>query len=284
MQNTPKIQQYFPTIYNIFKQKKGFEVGKFQKMLSVKHTVVFETYLVILFCFSEALPFYFPVAINEKQVDSLSSLTIKENNSCVALRDCPTYAWLLRNNDNKNQIIQITPSHIIQSLRIGQCVMPNSKLTDQGLIRTGVLCPEDVDSELDYDYSDYDSEATRDGGDNNYSSEDRSMITRSAIDISETSFGMDKPKCSLEMIHGPEIHTLYSLRTKYLSGSRKKYKILRNLEEQRRTVVHMSAHGSCCWDIYSQRNLRGDIHRVAPGDFVDPNHQPRSIQRVICNT
>ena len=278
------MQQYLPTIYSNFKQKKGFEVGKFPKMLSVKHTVVFETYLVILFCFSEALPFYFPVAINEKQVDSLSSLTIKENNSCVALRDCPTYAWLLRNNDNKNQIIQITPSHIIQSLRIGQCVMPNSKLTDQGLIRTGVLCPEDVDSELDYDYSDYDSEATRDGGDNNYSSEDRSMITRSAIDISETSFGMDKPKCSLEMIHGPEIHTLYSLRPKYLSGSRKKYKILRNLEEQRRTVVHMSAHGSCCWDIYSQRNLRGDIHRVAPGDFVDPNHQPRSIQRVICNT
>ena len=70
-------------------------------MLSVKHTIVFETYLVALICFAEALPFYYPVAINEKQVDNLSSLTIKENNSCVALRDCSTYAWLLRNNDNK---------------------------------------------------------------------------------------------------------------------------------------------------------------------------------------
>merc|ERR1712020_121415 len=128
-------------------------------MLSVKHTVVFETYLVVLIC---------PVPINGKQVDNLSSLTIKENNSCVVLRDCPTYAWLLRNNDNKNQIIQITPSHIIQALRIRQCEITNSKLTDQSPITTGVLCPEEKDSELDYDYSDYDSVATRDGGDDNY--------------------------------------------------------------------------------------------------------------------
>merc|ERR1719510_1994767 len=179
-------------------------------MLSVKHTVVFETYFVILFCFAEALPFHYPAAISEETVDNLSILTIQENESCVALMDCPTYAWLLRNNDNKNQIIQITPSHIIQALRIRQCEITNSKLTDQSPITTGVLCPEEKDSELDYDYSDYDSEATRDDGDDNYSSEDRSMITRSAIDISETSLGIDEPKCSLEMIHGPEIHTLYS--------------------------------------------------------------------------
>ena len=254
-------------------------------MLSVKHTVVIEAYLVILFCFAEAFPFQYPVAINEEPVDSISSLTMKEHNSCVALRDCPTYAWLLHNNDNKNQIIQITPAHIIQSLRIRQCVILNSKLTDRSPIITGVLCPEEKDSKLDDDYSDYDSEATRDGGDDNYSPEDKSMMTRSAIDISETSLGIDEPQCSLEMIHGPDIHTLYSLRPKSFSGSRKKYKMLRYLEEQRRTVVHMSAHGSCCWDIYSQRNLRGERHRVVPGDdFVDPNHQPRSIQRVICHT
>ena len=253
-------------------------------MLSVKHTVVFETYLVILFCFAEALPFHYPVAIGEETVDNLSVFTIKENDSCVALIDCPTYAWLLRNNDNKNQIIQITPSQIIQSLGIIQCAIPNSKLTSQSSIATGVLCPEEKDSKVDYDYSDYNIEATRDGGEDNYSSEDRSIITRSAIDLFETSLGIDEPKCSLEMIHGPEIKTLYSLRLKSFSGSKKKYRMLRDLEEQKRTVVHMSAHGSCCWDIYSQRNLRGDRHRVAPGDFVYPNHQPRSIQRVICHT
>ena len=75
-----------------------------QKMLSVKHAVVFETYLVILFCFAEALPFHYPVAIGEETVDNLSVFTIKDNDSCVALIDCPTYAWLLRNDENKNQI------------------------------------------------------------------------------------------------------------------------------------------------------------------------------------
>jgi len=234
--------------------------------------------------FAEALPFHYPVAISEETVDNLSSLTIKEHDSCKALIDCPAYAWLLRNNDNKNQIIQITPSQIIQSLRIRQCVIPNSKLTYQSSIATGVLCPEEKDSNVDYDYSDYNIEATVDGEEDNYSSEDRSMITRSAIDLSETSLGIDGPKCSLEMIHGPEIKTLYSLRLKSFSGSRKKYRMLKNLEDQRRIVVQMSAHGSCCWDIYSQRNLRGDKHRVGPGDFVYPNHQPRSIQSVICHT
>jgi len=253
-------------------------------MLSVKHTVVIEAYLVIQFCFAQALPFHYPVAINEQPVDNISSLTMKEKKSCVALRDCPTYAWLLHNNDNKNQIIQIMPVHIIQSLRIRQCVISNSKLTDQSATTTGVLCPVEKDSKLDDDDSDYDIETTRNGGDDNDSSEDKSMMTRSAIDISETSLGIDEPKCSLEMIHGPEIHTIYSLTPKSFSGSRKKYKMLRYLEEQRRTVVRMSAHGSCCWDIYSQQNLRGDRQQVVPGDFVDPNHQPRSIQRVICHT
>ena len=51
-------------------------------MLSVKHTVVIEAYLVILFCFAQALPFHYPVAINEQPVDSISSLTMKEKNPC----------------------------------------------------------------------------------------------------------------------------------------------------------------------------------------------------------
>ena len=95
-----------------------------------------------------------------------------------------------------------------------------------------------------------------------------------------TKMAKEVPQCKLELTHGPFEDILASLRTTQFGGQRKEYRRLKKLEI--RKVLHIEAHGNCCWEIYQQPYFKGNIHHVEPGNSVYPVHQPRSVKRVCC--
>ena len=223
--------------------------------------------------------FKFPVErVNEKGENEWV-LDTGRDTSCVPLKKCPTFAWMLDYENIQNEVIQIEPRKVFKLLRGKRCSMKKDDSSMELTLDTLVACPNVVDLEEDYDeYGANDGDVILDtrGG---YEDCNQPYPNRLGGGLETKRMSQDFD-CSLDLTHGDVDNLLSTLKTQRFSGQQKYYRRLKRLEI--RHILHIEAHGFCCWEIFQKSNLRGDIHYVEPGNSVYPVHQPRSIKRVCC--
>ena len=96
-------------------------------------------------------PFKFPVErVNEKGENEWVLDTGHET-SCVPLKKCPTFAWMLDYENIQNEVIQIEPRKVFKLLRSKRCSMEKDPSSVEFTVDTLVACPNVVDLEEDYD-------------------------------------------------------------------------------------------------------------------------------------
>ena len=232
------------------------------------------------FCLSNQSPIIrFPVqVVNQKGEPELVENT-GDHASCVPLEECKTFTWMLEYENIQNEVVQIEPIEVAKLIRSKRCALHEIGSDTLVTMDTRVTCPHTAEEGDDYD--DYYNEINiRDDDIYDYE-EDCNMAIRSEMGGGlETKRATADIDCTLEFTHGPFEDILSSLETTHFSGERKKYRRLRKLDT--RKVLHVEAHGHCCWEIFKEPYFKGDIHHVEPGNSVYPVHQPRSVQRVCC--
>ena len=249
-------------------------------------------FLVISFYSSQQSAFKFPVGIENERGDTWI-LDTGGGASCVELKDCSTFSWLMNRKYVQNEVIQLHPRRITRFLRNKKCSIDEIHSNRAITLKTRVICPHQNAHDLNPNYSDY----VHANGEKNDAKESPNAKLRENDDANDcyeqndgrrlgdglsVKLATAEIECSLEMTHGDQRTPLSSLETERFSGHGRVYQRLRKLEIQRRTVFVMTVHGNCCWNIFEQPLLKGETHRIEPGDSVYPRRQPRSIQKICC--
>ena len=219
---------------------------------------------------SHQTPFKFPVQITNNQTGSYTwGFETKKNVSCVALKQCPTFSWLMNFKNIQNDIIQIDPGKIIDFLKRKRCSIGELYLNKTISLETKVACPSTMDVLTD------DSDgimAHIDGDEEN---------VKDYVDCPlNVRLEPENVECSLEVSLGPEQDPLSDLHTIRLSGADTTFCILPSLSKNK--ILHLTAQGSCCWKLYSAANLEGEYQKVEPGDSLYPQFQPKSAKIICC--
>lgn len=246
-------------------------------MNSNNYDIIILLLLVNIFCLTDQSPIIrFPVEIKNKKGESKWLVNVGDDGSCIPLKECSTFTWMLEYENIQNEVVQIRPIEVATLIRSKKCALDEVGSDTMVTIDTRVTCPHKVEENDDYgDYYNY--VAIRDDYDEDECYGDNGMDIEAGLG---TKMAREMPQCELEFIHGPFEDILASLQTTQFGGQRKEYQTLKNLEL--RKVLHIEAHGNCCWEIYQRPHFKGDIHHVEPGNSVYPVHQPRSVKRVCC--
>ena len=234
--------------------------------------------LAISFYSSHQSAFKFPIGIENERGDTWV-LDAGTGASCVELKDCSTFSWLMNRKYVQNEVIRLHPKRITKFLRSKRCSIDELYSNRAITLRTRVMCPHRHAHDLDSNYSDYDYANGKKGDANDCHEQN---VGKTLGDGLSVKLATDEIECSLEMTHGKNRTPLRSLETESFIGHGRVYRRLRNLEKQSGTVFVMTAHGDCCWNVFEQPHLKGETHRIEPGDSVYPRHQPRSIQKICC--
>ena len=233
-------------------------------------------HLISFICLTHQSPFEFPVQIVNKTNGSFEwGFKVKNNESCVSLRECPTFSWMLNYKHIQNEVIQIDPKNIIDRLTEKRCIV-GDHLSNNGItLDSKIACPSIIEERNNH--------RQNDGQIKEEKLDEFDCITNTGGDIGsilKTRLAIEKIDCKLEITHGPISEPLSGLKTIRFSGNAKIFKQIPTLET--RLALHVTAHGNCCWKIYSNMGFKGNIQDIKPGDSVHPNHQPRSIKRLCC--
>ena len=262
------------------------------KMLTSTYNCQILLFLAISFYSSHQSAFKFPIGIENERGDTWV-LDAGTGASCVELKDCSTFSWLMNREYVQNEVIRLHPKRITKFLRNKRCNIDELYSNLAITLRTRVICPHQNAHDLNPNYSDY-VHANGEKGDAKKLPYAKLMGNDDANDCHQPKDGKmlndglsvklatDEIECSLEMTHGDKRTPLSSLETESFSGHGRVYQRLRKLEKERRTVFVMTAHGNCCWKVFEQPHLKGETHRIEPGESVYPRHQPRSIQKICC--
>ena len=231
------------------------------------------------------VPFHFPEQVKGDNGDLIWVVDTGKDASCVHLKDCPTYSWLMDYKNIQNEIIQIEPLQIKNILKGKKCAMDELTTADvtELTLNTRISCPHNVEAYDDYDEYVEGEEVNVGVRDDDYEEEcpgerNGGIINGGGL---RTKSATDERQCSLAITHGDWRNPLSSLQTKHFSGEINDYQKLRKLRKRR--VLHIKAHGNCCWDIFTKFRFKGMSYYVQPGYSGPPTHQPRSIKRVCCS-
>ena len=229
--------------------------------------------IIILFSLlysSHQTPFKFPVQITNNQTGSYTwGFQTKKNDSCVALKQCPTFSWLMNFKNIQNDIIQIDPGEVINFLKRKRCSIGELYLNKTISLETKVACPSTTDVISD------DSDGIM-----AHIDEDKENVKDDADCPLNVRLEPENVECSLEVSLGPEQDPLSDLHTIRLSGADTTFCILPSISKNK--VLHLTAQGSCCWKLYSEANLEGEYQKVEPGDSLHPKFQPESAKIICC--
>ena len=232
-----------------------------------------------IFCLSYPLPFKFAMPVVDLKGDSVLTLDTGNNATCLPLEECPTYSWMLNNKKFENEIINIKSFSANKFLRQKRCAIADASSNKEITMDTLIACPNTDEDAVDYEeYDDYENgnEDTEIRGD--YEEECGSGDNGIGGGLT-TNRGTNENDCTLEITHQSLVDAT-ELKTKRLSGTKNEYRRLIRLRE--RKILHMKAHGNCCWECYHEEHLKGEITNVDSANEVVPDVQPRSIKRICC--
>ena len=228
--------------------------------------------MIILFSLlysSHQTPFKFPVQITNNQTGSYTwGFETKKNVSCVALKQCPTFSWLMNFKNIQNDIIQIDPGKVIDFLKRKRCSIGELYLDKKISLETKVACPSTIDVSI----GDFDGTMA-------HIDEDKENVKDYVDCPLNVRLEPENVECSLEVSLGPEQDPLSDLHTMRLFGADTSC-ILPSLSKGK--ALHLTAHGSCCWKLYSAANLEGEYQKIEPGDSLYPQFQPKSAKIFCC--
>ena len=196
-------------------------------------------------------------------VDGQEILTPKlnENTFCVSLKNCKYLSWLLQETTNLSIISQ---EQLIETLKEKRCELNDIGSDDEITLETKVECPNINDISVGS------NDQTEDSTEDDYE-------VRSIINLKSSSV----VHCSLQIQHAAP-DTLKDWKIKALSGERKKYHNLRRLAG--RTVLRITADGSCCWKVYTAKRFGGEPSLVTPDDPIIPENSIKSTKQVECES
>ena len=223
--------------------------------------------LFTIFCSSNELPFKFPVQIvNDTKNTHTWAFDIGDNFSCEPLKDCASYSWLMNYKNVQNDVIQISLHDIVAFLEKKRCAIEDHKSNKKVTLETRVACPNVIEVIYDYVYNNNDGET-----------EPHILVTPDERD----GFDDYEEGCSIEISHGEPNNLLESLLTNRIDDDSKKYwKNLHTLEN--RQILHLTAHGNCCWKLYSKPSYSGEETLIEQGASTYPIFQPKSIRSISC--
>ena len=229
--------------------------------------------MIILFSLlysSHQTPFKFPVQITNNQTGSYTwGFETKKNVSCVALKQCPTFSWLMNFKNIQNDIIQIDPGKVIDFLKRKRCSIGELYLDEKISLETKIACPSTIDGLIE------DSDGIMAHIDEN--EENMKDYVDCPLNVR---LEPENVECSLEVSQGPVPDLLSDLHTIRLSGADTTFRILPRLSKNK--ALHLTVQGSCCWKLYSAANLEGEYQKVEPGDSLHPQFQPKSAKIICC--
>ena len=222
----------------------------------------------------------FPQELISEDGSRIWAFATPQNVSCIPLSQCATFSWLL-NNETNNVFVQIGPKKIKTLLQRKRCVIEEAHSDAEITLNTRTACPNLIDADDDFgEYEDYTADTTLELRED-YDDECDSGSGFGGAGFSNfRGASRSKLACSLEITHGPPEDALSSLQTTRFSSPRRRYGRLKRLEK--RQVLHIQAHGNCCWEIYSQSYFTGTTEEAQPGYAIYPESQPRSIKKICC--
>ena len=245
-------------------------------MCNIKSTVLV---FLNIFSLSYSLPFKFAKPVVNLKGDSVLTLDTGNNATCLPLEECPTYSWMLNNKNVENDIINIKSFSVNKFLRQKRCAIADASSNKEVTMDTLIACPNTDDDAFDYEeYDDYENvdEDTQIRGDYEEDCVGGDNGIGGGLTTKKVSQELE---CTLEITHQSLVDAT-ELKTKRLSGTKNEYRRLIRLRT--RKILHMKAHGNCCWECYDKEHLKGEITNVDPANDVVPDVQPKSIKRICC--
>ena len=224
--------------------------------------------LIFLTMFCSSNEFKFPVQIVSDTKNSHTwAFDIGGNFTCEPLKDCATYSWLMNYKNVQNEVIQISLHDIVEFLEKRRCAIDDHKSNQKVTLETRVACPNVIDVIYDYAYNDKD--------------DDREQQVLEVSPDERDGFDDYEEGCSIEISHGVPNKLLESLLTYQIYDESITFRTnLHTLKS--RQILHLTAHGNCCWKLYSKPGYSGEETFIEQGASTYPFFQPKSIKNVSC--
>ena len=224
--------------------------------------------------------FKFPVIKEGKNGRFIKQLPIDGHSTCVPVRNCSTYMWMLRNTRKFRRINTHTLKGVFKKKK---CNIVDADSSLDVSLDTLVACPTEKDEpgpdyqdDLDYvpDY-DYMMDYERDSELLDVRSIGGLLETRiDNYEFSDTCIG------SLELSHGFMKSPLKTIQILKISSKWKKIREIKKLK--RRYVLRLRSDGNCCWRAYQLKRFRGRYEDIFPGYDEFPRIQPKSLKKMNC--
>ena len=241
--------------------------------------------LLHIVCFTTQ--FKFPVIKVDKNGRFIEQLPIDEHSTCVPVRNCSTYMWMLSNTRKFRRI----NTHTLKSVfKKKKCNIVDADSSSDVTLDTLVACPTEKDdhgpdcrdkeeqAQDDLDYvPDYDYMI-------DYESDSEFLDVRSIGGLFETRIDnyeySDTCIGSLELSHGFMKSPLKTIKIFKISS---KWKMIREIKKlKRRYVLRLRSDGNCCWRAYQLKRFRGRYEDIFPGYDEFPIIQPKSLKKINC--
>ena len=255
---------------------------------------------LVHFCLCSEPAFKFPAQLKDTRGKFKWAFQIPKNDTCLPVKQCPTYAWMLEHNNIENEIFNIGPDRSTKVLKRKRCFIEEAYMDSKINSDTIIACPkldleDDLITKIDNDYvsKDYDEKPFY------YYDPDYADYSDYVIDIDtrrenfkslecfknvETRLihKSQKKRCALDVTHGPKRRPLMKLETKRFSGRLEGYSVLKKLVNRKIFYIKSSPEGNCCWNLYQSPHFKGRMIRLETGDALQPPFAPRSIESVCC--
>ena len=213
--------------------------------------VLFFNLFLVHFCLCSEPAFKFPAQLKDKRGKFKWAFQIPKNDTCIPVKQCPTYSWMLEHNNIENEIFHIGPDRSTKVLKRKRCFIEEAYLDSKIDSDTIIACPkldleDDLITKIDQDYvgKDYDENPFY------YYDPDYADYSDYVIDIDTRRenfksfecfknvgtrlFNKSKNKrCVLDVTHGPKRRPLMKLETKRFSGRLEGYSVLKNLLDRK---------------------------------------------------
>ena len=239
-------------------------------------------------------PFHFPkININEKG-HVTEQFQLEPHLSCVPLRNCTTYMWILRNT---RKMSKVDSGQLFEVLEDKKCDVEDARsgapLTMNTMIACPILTDDEPENEIKPDHlirSDYEYDSENYIEDYEYltgNENDSELLNLRHESLSVRSgifenFYEHSASCvgSLEFSHGSWRNPLKTIEIFRLSST---WKQVRNIQRLRnRQVLRLKSNGNCCWRTYRRKRFGGRYENIYPGYDEPPRFNPKSLKKVNC--
>ena len=102
--------------------------------------------LVKAFCLSNQSPIIkFPVQVFDERGERHLVLDTGDHASCVPLKECTTFTWMLEYENIQNEVVQIEPIEVAKLIRSKRCALDEIDSDSLVTMDTLITCPHKIE-------------------------------------------------------------------------------------------------------------------------------------------